>query len=129
MVVAGLVLTGVAAVIHVYIFYLESLAWTGRTARAVFGIRDDRQAEDTRQLAFNQGVYNLLLAIWVLLGTVLIAFGATTVGMTMVYVGAGSMVIAGLVLLATDRRKASAALKQLAAPLLGLIALSLGLLF
>lgn len=127
MVVVGLVLTGVGAVIHLYIFYLESLAWTGPRARAVFGVRTDQQAQDTRQLAFNQGFYNLLLAVWVLLGTVLIAFGWTTVGTTMVFVGAGSMVAAGLLLLATDRRKASAAITQLGAPLLGLIALSLGL--
>ena len=128
MVIVGLVLTGVAAVIHLYIFYLESLAWTGPTARAVFGIRDAQQAEDTRQLAFNQGFYNLLLAVWVLLGTVMIAFGQTTVGTTMVYVGAGSMVAAGLLLWATDRSKASAAAKQLGPPLLGLTALTIGLL-
>jgi putative membrane protein len=70
----------------------------------------------------------LFLAVWVLLGTVLVAFDMTAVGMTMVYVGAGSMAAAGLVLYATDRRKAPAALVQAGPPVLGLIALSLGLL-
>lgn len=129
MVVVGLVLTGVAAVIHIYIFILESLAWRGPRARAVFGLRDDQQVEHTVQLAFNQGFYNLFLAVWVVLGTILVAFGQTTVGLTMVYVGASSMVAAGAVLLATDRRKSSAALTQAGPPALGLLALTLGLLF
>lgn len=127
MIVVGLVLTGVAALIHVYIFYLESLAWTDPRTRAIFGVRTDEQAEATRPLAFNQGFYNQFLAVWIALGTVLIGVGSTTVGATLVYVGAGSMVAAGLVLILSDRRKASAALLQLAPPLLGLVALTVGL--
>lgn len=127
MIVVGLVLTGVAALIHVYIFYLESLAWTHPRTRAVFGVRTAEQAEATRPLAFNQGFYNLFLSIWIALGTGLMAAGSTPVGATLVYVGAGSMVAAGLVLILSDRRKAAAALLQLGPPLLGLVALTVGL--
>ena len=45
----------------------------------------------------------------------------------MCFVGAGSMVAAGLVLLLSDRSKAAAAIKQLTLPLLAIIALAVGL--
>ena len=126
MIVVGLVFAGLAAVIHVYIFYLESLAWTAPSTRRVFGTTAE-QAEITRPLAFNQGFYNLFLAVAVVLGIVFIAAGSVTVGATLVFVGAGSMVAAGLVLVLSDRTKTRAALIQLVAPLLGIGALAAGL--
>ncbi|MGX5694777.1 DUF1304 domain-containing protein [Agromyces soli] len=127
MIVAGFVLTGVAALIHVYIWVLESLVWTGPRARATFGIRSDEEAQLTKALAFNQGFYNLFLAIAVFAGVVVFATGAPEVGATLVFVGAGSMVAAGLVLLLSSPSKARAALIQLVPPLLGVIALAIGL--
>ncbi|MEU7615846.1 DUF1304 domain-containing protein [Micromonospora rifamycinica] len=125
-VVAGLVLAGIAGLIHVYIFYLESVVWTTARARAVFGTSRE-EAEATRQLAFNQGFYNLFLAVAIVVGIVAYAVGATTVGATLVFVGTGSMVAAGLVLLISAPDKASAALKQLVPPLLAVVALTIGL--
>ncbi|WP_078311436.1 MULTISPECIES: DUF1304 domain-containing protein [unclassified Mycobacterium] len=127
MIIAGLVLTGIAALIHVYIFYLESITWTTEKTRKVFGVRTAEEAEITKPLAFNQGFYNLFLAIAIAVGTVLWARGCTPVGATLVFTGAGSMVAAGLVLLISSPDKASAALKQLVPPLLGIIALAVGL--
>ncbi len=127
MVVLGFLLVGVAALIHVYVFYLESIAWTGRRARATFGIGTVQEAEVMRLLAFNQGFYNLFLAVAVALGAVFAAAGATTIGATLAFTGAGSMVAAGLVLLLSDRRKARSALIQAGPPLLGIIALAVGL--
>jgi len=127
MIITGLVLTGVAALIHLYIFVLESFAWTGPRAAAVFGLRSAEEAQATRALAFNQGFYNLFLAVAVILGTALLAAGTTAVGATLVFVGAGSMVAAGLVLLLSSPSKAGAALKQLVPPLLGIVALAIGL--
>ncbi|HEY5880642.1 MAG TPA: DUF1304 domain-containing protein [Nakamurella sp.] len=126
MVVVGLVFAGLAALIHVYIFYLESLAWTAPATRRVFGTTPE-QARITRQMAYNQGFYNLFLAISVILGIGFLAAGSTAVGATLVFVGAGSMVAAGLVLVLSDRAKARAALIQLVAPLIGVVALSIGL--
>ena len=34
MIVAGLIFAAVAALIHIYIFYLESIAWESERARA-----------------------------------------------------------------------------------------------
>ena len=126
MIIAGLVLAAVAAAIHVYIFFLESIAWTGKAAQKTFGT-DPRTAEVTKPLAFNQGFYNLFLAIEIVLGIVFVAIGWEAVGATLVFVGAGSMVAAGLVLLLSDRTKTSAALKQLVPPLLGIVALAIGM--
>ncbi|MFJ8686490.1 DUF1304 domain-containing protein [Micromonospora wenchangensis] len=126
MIVAGLVLAGIAGLIHVYIFYLESVAWTTARARSIFGTTRE-EAETTRQLAFNQGFYNLFLAIAVVVGIVAHAVGAHTVGVTLVFVGTGSMVAAGLVLLVSAPAKAGAALKQLVPPLLAVVALAIGL--
>jgi putative membrane protein len=117
--VLGLVLAGLAAAIHVYIFVLESLLWTAPRTRATFGTTAE-VAETTRPLAFNQGFYNLFLAVIVVVGIVLVATGSTGVGAALVFAGAGSMVAAGLVLLLSDRSKARAAL-------LGIVALALGL--
>ena len=127
MVVLGLVLAGVAALLHVYIFWLESVAWTTPRARATFGTTQD-EARATRAMAYNQGFYNLFLAVAVVVGIVLVAAGSTGAGVTAALIGTGSMLAAALVLLLSDRTKASAAIKQGTVPLLAVVALVIGLL-
>jgi len=126
MVVVGLVLAAVAAMVHIFIFYLESIVWTSERARSTFGTSEE-DAETTKGLAFNQGFYNLFLAISVIVGIVLTALGATVAGATLVFAGAGSMAAAALVLLISSPDKAGAALKQGVVPALGVIALAIGL--
>ncbi|HEY8319410.1 MAG TPA: DUF1304 domain-containing protein [Amnibacterium sp.] len=125
MTVVGLVLIGIAAAIHLYVFVLESLRWMQPATRATFGIRSEQEAEATRMLAFNQGFYNLFLAVVAVAGIVLagplpVAAGALLVA------GAGSMIGAGAVLLASSPRLWRAALVQLLPPGLGLLALAVG---
>ncbi|MFS0712395.1 DUF1304 domain-containing protein [Microbacterium sp. 2P01SA-2] len=127
MIIVGLALTGVAALIHVFIFYLESIAWTSKRARETFGTGTVAQAETQKALAFNQGFYNLFLAITVFVGIAFVIGGALTVGSALVFAGAGSMVAASLVLILSDPSKASAALKQGVIPALGVVALAIGL--
>ena len=62
MIVAGLIFAALAALLHVYIFTMESLTWTSARTRATFGTTAE-EAETTKLLAFNQGFYNLFLAI------------------------------------------------------------------
>lgn len=126
MVIAGLVIVALAALIHLYIFALESLTWTSDRTRAVFGTTPE-QAAQTRQLAFNQGFYNLFLAIEVVAGIVAFVLGAAPVGIALVLAGAGSMVLAGVVLVGSDRSKARAALIQMLPPLIGVIVGGIGL--
>ena len=118
MTTAALVVTGLAALVHVYVFVLESLLWTGPRAARIFGL-DESAARTTAPLAFNQGFYNLFLAVEVLAGTVVLATGHRAVGATLVLVGTLSMVAAGSVLLASDRTKVRPALVQLVPALIG----------
>lgn len=125
MITAGLVFAAIAALLHVYIFRLESFLWTEDKTMKTFGI-DRAQAEQTKQLAYNQGFYNLFLAVVVGAGIAFYWSGDTRVGLALIAAGAGSMVAAGLVLAISDRRKLRAALIQLAPPLAGLVLLALG---
>ncbi len=126
MIIAGLTLAAFAALVHVYIFYLESVIWTSKKARAVFGTTAE-EARITKALAFNQGFYNLFLAIAVAVGIVFFALGATNIGATLVFVGAGSMLAAALVLVLSSPSKWSAALTQGALPLLAVVTFAIGL--
>lgn len=126
MLITGLVLAGIAALVHVYIFYLESFAWTKNSTLATFGM-SAQEAEAMRPMALNQGFYNLFLAIVTAVGVVLAATGSTAVGAALVFAGAGSMVAASLVLVVSEPAKRRAALKQGVVPLLGVLALGIGL--
>jgi putative membrane protein len=55
----------IVAVLHVGFFVLESLLWTHPTVRGIFQ-NSEEVAETTRVLAFNQGFYNLGLAVLLL---------------------------------------------------------------
>lgn len=126
MITAALILAALAAAVHVFIFYLESVVWTGPRARAVFNTTES-EAQATKGLAFNQGFYNLFLAVAVLAGVALMVAGHTVAGATSVFVGAGSMAAAALVLALSDRAYANAALKQGALPALAVMLLAFGL--
>ena len=102
-------------------------ASTSPRSRATFGT-SQQEAEATKELAFNQGFYNLFLAIAVFVGIAASALGSDTVGATLVLVGAGSMLAASLVLLLSSPDKAAAAVKQGTLPALAVAALVVGLL-
>lgn len=126
MILLGFVLAGLAALVHVFIFWMESLAWTSERARRTFGTGTVQEAEATRELAFNQGFYNLFLALTALLGVGLVIVGATTVGVTLVFAGTGMMLAAALVLVLSDPSKLRAAAMQGTLPLLAVIATAVG---
>ena len=119
MITAGLLVAGLAALLHVYIFVLESFAWTTPRTRAVFGTTAE-EAQTTKMLAFNQGFYNLFLAVVTAVGIAMVALGHRSVGAALVFAGVGSMLAAALVLLASSPDKARAAVTQGAFPLLAL---------
>ena len=128
--VVALVTAALAALLHVYIFVLESVLWTTPRVRATFGVTSDAQAEHTRPLAFNQGFYNLFLAVVTAVGVVLVAAGGTaspsSAGVALLVAGTGSMLAAALVLVLSDRSKARAAALQGTLPLVTLVALLVG---
>ncbi|MBI5337034.1 putative membrane protein [Mycobacterium sp. BK558] len=122
MTTVSLIVAALAALLHVYIFVMESFTWTTPRTRAVFGTTEE-EAQTTRLLAFNQGFYNLFLAIVTGAGIVATALGAHAVGAALLYAGLGSMLAAAVVLLAAARDKARAAVIQGTLPLIAIVLL------
>jgi putative membrane protein len=123
---AGLIFAVLAALLHVYIFVMESLTWTSPRTRATFGTTPET-AETTKELAFNQGFYNLFLAIVTAVGMVAVFTGHRAVGAALVFAGVGSMLAAAAVLLVSSPDKARAAATQGTFPLIAIVLLVIGL--
>ena len=126
MILAALVFAALAALLHVYIFVMESLTWTTPRTRKVFGT-SAQEAETTKLLAFNQGFYNLFLAIVTVVGIAAITMGHKPIGAALVFAGVGSMLAAAVVLLAASPDKARAAVTQGAFPLIAVALLVIAL--
>jgi putative membrane protein len=120
MIYAGLVFALLAALLHVYIFVMESLTWTSPRTRAAFGTTEE-EAETTKLLAFNQGFYNLFLAVVTAVGVVIGGFGHYAAALALIFAGTGSMLAAAVVLLASAPDKARAAVTQGAFPLIAIV--------
>lgn len=105
--------------IHVYIWILESFLWTKPATIKTFGTTNEL-ANASKGLAFNQGFYNLFLAIVAAIGLVLLLQGHAGSGKALLFAGLGSMVLASLVLILSDRTKLRAALVQFTPPVIAL---------
>jgi putative membrane protein len=126
MITAALIVAALAALLHVYIFTMESLTWTSPRTRATFGTTPE-EAETTKLLAFNQGFYNLFLAIVAGIGIAAVVMGHKAVGAALIFAGVGSMAAAAAVLLISARDKARAAVTQGLFPAIALVLLVTGL--
>jgi putative membrane protein len=126
MITAALVFAGLAGLLHVYIFTMESLTWTSRRTRAAFGTTAE-EAETTKLLAFNQGFYNLFLAIVTGIGVAAVMLGDKAIGASLLFAGVGSMAAAAIVLLASAPDKVRAALTQGTFPVIAVVLLVIGL--
>ena len=121
MLIIGMIAAFLAAALHVFIFYIESFAWTTR-ALSVFGM-DRESAEATKEMAFNQGFYNLFLAVEAVVGIGVYFLASRTAGLALALFGTGSMLAAALLLFVTSPDKRSAAIKQGILPLIAVVAL------
>ena len=110
----------VAIAIHVYIWIIESFLWTKPKCREVYGMTEEF-ADSTKEMAANQGLYNLMLAWIAATGLLAFWFGSPQVGVALMFAGLGSMAIAGVYLCLTSPDKRKPALIQLTPPLLALI--------
>jgi putative membrane protein len=118
----ALVFAGLAALVHVYIFWLEALVFE-TTGRKAFGVTAE-QAAIMKPWAYNQGFYNLFLAIGTAVGIGLaLACTDEDKGVALVAFGTGTMLAAALVLITSDRSKARGAVVQGLFPLLTLASL------
>jgi len=120
------VFAALAALLHVYIFIMESVQWTQPRIWRRFGVRDQAAAETTKPMAYNQGFYNLFLAIGVVIGIVLFlasdsGSGGGAAGFALVLFTLGSMVAAALVLVTSGKGYVRPALVQGTLPLIGFV--------
>ncbi|MBX3310728.1 MAG: DUF1304 domain-containing protein [Cryobacterium sp.] len=118
--VLTVVFASVAALIHVMIFALESVLWATPQVWRRFGLKSQADADVVEPMAFNQGFYNLFLALAAILGLLLLGWGNPIAGKWVLLVALASMVLASIVLLITNRRLWRAAIVQGAAPLIGI---------
>jgi putative membrane protein len=120
--VVAIVAAILAAAIHVWFFVLESIQFTQPRVYARFGLHSAEDAAIVRPMAFNQGFYNLFLALGILGGLALVASGQVEAGRAIVLFACATMVGAGVVLLASNRRFLIGASLQALPPLIAVVA-------
>jgi putative membrane protein len=126
----------IAALIHVYIFVMESLLWRRPAVWKVFGAPSQEDADIMRPWALNQGFYNLFLAIGAIAGVILALAAshgthshdsaAAGAGVGMVLLATASMLAAAVVLIVSNPKMLRGAAIQGAAPLVALIVTVIG---
>lgn len=116
-----------AALLHVVIFVLESVIFTRPSSYRRFGVASQQDAETIRPMAYNQGFYNLFLAIGIFVGIVLVQRGGDSriAGIALVVFACASMLLAAIVLITTGRKYLRAAITQGTTPLLALLFIAL----
>ncbi|MGW9630024.1 DUF1304 domain-containing protein [Agromyces sp. NPDC055520] len=125
MAVIASVFVALAALLHGYIFLMESVWWTRPSTWKRFGVADQAAADVTKPMAYNQGFYNLFLGIGAALGLVLYWAGTALVGTTLVLFTTACMVLAAAVLTTTGRGYLKPALIQGTLPLIGFVLFAL----
>jgi putative membrane protein len=118
----------IAALVHLLIFFMESVSWSDPKVWRRFGVKSQADADVLKPMAYNQGFYNAFLAIGAGVGLVMMGSTDWTQGGIAVSLFAGlSMVLAAVVLLTSSRKLWRAALIQGAAPLIGVLLLWLAM--
>ena len=121
MIVISTLIVALAAVLHVLIFVMESVLWSRPSVWKRFAVRDQAAADITKPMAYNQGFYNLFLAIGAFVGVVMYGVGQHAIGLTLVFFTLTCMVLAAVVLVTTGARYLRAALVQGILPLAGIV--------
>lgn len=124
MTVAALVFASLAALLHVYIWSMESITWRQPGTWRRFGLTTQAEADANAVFAYNQGFYNLFLAIGTGLGVVVAARDCAW-GWPLLFFGTGCMVGAAVILATSGRAYLRGALMQGTFPLLAIIVGSL----
>ncbi|MGO4533938.1 DUF1304 domain-containing protein [Leifsonia sp. 2MCAF36] len=127
MILLATIVVTLAAALHVAIFFMESVAWTRPAVWRRFGVASQQAADTVRPMAYNQGFYNLFLAIGAVVGLVLYAVGQHAAGLALIIFASASMIGAAVVLVTTGRGYLRPAVIQGILPLIGLILLLIGL--
>ncbi len=119
----ALVLAGLASVLHLAFFVMESLLFRRPSVHRRFGIRSQQEADAAAFGMYNQGFYNLFLGLGTLVGVIGTAADWRPQGPTLVVYGCLFMVGAAVVLVIGRPSLARAAAVQGVLPALALLAL------
>jgi len=111
----------IAALVHVWFFLMESVWFLRESIWRRFGISSEADARIVRSWAYNQGFYNLFLAIGVAVGLVLVSAGDPAAARTIVLFACGSMIAAAVVLVTHSPELLRAGLIQGLPPLVALL--------
>jgi putative membrane protein len=124
--IIAIVFAALAALLHVYIFVMESVLWKRPAIWKRFGLKSQDDAATMAPMAFNQGFYNLFLALGVFVAFFLLPHpGLHYAGVALIAFACGSMLAAAVVLVSSNRRMFRAAATQGLFPLLAVIALAI----
>jgi putative membrane protein len=115
--VVAQIFVGVAGAFHLVVFALESLLFRKPSTYRRFLVKDETEMAAARPWAFNQGFYNLFLAIGALGGLI---WGGDK-GDAIALFSCACMAGAGVVLVASDRRMVRAAVTQAVPPIIALV--------
>ena len=120
--IIGAIFVGVAGLIHIAIFLFESLLWNRPATWKRFGVKTQEEADILRPMAYNQGFYNVFLALGAGAGLVMLASSnVQQAGAALSIFVCLSMLLASIVLLFSNPKLARAAAFQGVAPLIALI--------
>ena len=120
--ITATIFLGLASIIHIYIFLMESIWWGTNKINKAFNVSPE-DALVLKGFAFNQGYYNLFLAMEILLGLFLWFGPGPKVGAALCAFSAASMLGAATVLILSAPHLKRAAFIQGAAPFIALILL------
>jgi putative membrane protein len=123
--VIAIVFAALAALLHVFIFVMESVLWMRPATWKRFGLHSQEEAATIRPMALNQGFYNLFLAVGIFVAFFLLPHpGLYTAGVMLILFCCASMLAAALVLIISNPKLARAAITQGVFPLLAVISLA-----
>ncbi|AMM19657.1 hypothetical protein AX769_05265 [Frondihabitans sp. PAMC 28766] len=127
MLIIAQLVAALASLLHIVFFLFESVLWSRPAVYARFDIGTQAEADTIRPMAYNQGFYNLALAVGVIVGIFLLEGhgGEFVAGKTLVIFGTGCMAVAGIVLASTGRAYRRAAVVQFVPAVVALILASL----
>jgi putative membrane protein len=107
----------IAGIFHLFVFALESLLFRKPSTYRRFLVKDETEMAAARPWAFNQGFYNLFLAVGALGGLI---WGGDK-GHAIALFACACMAGAGVGLVASDRRMGRAAATQAVPPIAALV--------
>jgi len=119
--IVSIIFATIAGLIHVLFFLMESVFWMNPKVHKGFGIKNLEEATQFKISFFNQGFYNLFLAIGMLVGIYLLHGEYLIIGKTLVIFCSTSMFAASLVLLVSKPGMLRGVFIQGLCPLIALI--------